>query len=150
MLFCTFKDELKCKRKNLILPMASSQTPIEVNPFIERMERLEDKELLDVVKNGADYQHQGVEAAIIVATKRGLISKEEGDKLLGYTLEKIKLNEESLEVEVEKKHARGRFEMVLGIILFIVGLGFTVNSSQYIWIGALVLGPILFIRGIFR
>ena len=132
------------------LLMVSSKTPIEENPFIERMERLEDKELLDVVTNGANYQPQGVEAAIVVAIKRELISKDKGEKLLGYTLEVIKQNEESLEVEVERKNARGRFEMVLGIILFVVGLGFTINSMHYIWIGARVFGPILFIKGLFR
>jgi len=130
--------------------MASSQTPIEENPFIERMERLEDKELLNVIKNGADYQPQGVEAAIVVAIKRELLSKEEGEKLLGYTLERIKQNEESSVVEAEKRSARGRVEMVLGVIMFVAGLGFTINSSHYIWIGALVVGPILFIRGLFR
>lgn len=114
------------------------------------MEKLDDTELLNVIKNGVDYQPEGVEAAVMVAINRNLISKEEGEKLLGYTIEIIKKNKETLEVEVERKSARGRFEMVLGIILFTVGLGFTINSMHYIWIGALFFGPILFIRGLFR
>ena len=124
--------------------------PTVENPFIEKFNDLDDSEILNILRNGANYQPKGVEAAIIVAIKRELISKEEGEKLLGYTLEVIKQNEESLEVEVEKKNARGRLEMVLGIIIFIVGLGFTINSSHYIWIGALVVGPVLFIKGLFR
>lgn len=130
--------------------MESFQTPIESNPFIERMEKLEDKELLDVIKNGADYQPQGVEAAVKVAIKRELITKEDGEKLLGYTLEKIKKNEDTLEKDLERIRAVGRVEMVLGAILFAAGLIFTIKSSHYVWIGALVFGPILFIRGLFK
>jgi hypothetical protein len=130
--------------------MESIKTPSDFNPFLERMEKLEDKELLDVLKNGSGYQPESVEAAVTVAVKRELISREEGDTLLGYTLGQIKQHEETIEAEVERKKARGRREMVLGIIIFIVGLGFTVNSSHYIWIGALIAGPVLFIRGLFR
>ena len=130
--------------------MLTSNTSLETNPFIEKMETLEDKELLDVIKNGAEYQPQGVEAAIRVAIKRELISKEEGEKLLGYTFETIKHNDELLSEEVEKKLARGRVEMLVGIVTFLAGVYFTVNSTHYIWIGALVCGPVLFIRGLFR
>jgi hypothetical protein len=130
--------------------MISTETPIEKSPFLDRMETLDDKELLDVIKNGSGYQPQAVEAAVTVAIKRELIAKEEGEALLGYTIETIKHNEEEQVKEVNTNKAKGRFEMVLGVIMFTVGLIFTINSSQYVWIGALVVGPILFIRGLFR
>lgn len=130
--------------------MPFNQTQIESNPFIERMELLEDKELLSAIKSGANYQPQGVEAAIMLAIKRGLISQEESEKLLGYTIERIKQGEEYQEVELKKVRATGRVEMILGALMFTSGLIFTILSTHYIWIGALVVGPILFIRGLFK
>lgn len=130
--------------------MDSSPTSIDKNPFIERMEQYDDKEILNIIKNGADYQPQGVEAAIRIAIKRELISQEEGENLLSYTLKKIKQNEELENKELERNGRKGRIEMISGVILFIGGMVFTFESSNYIWIGALVFGPVLFIRGLFR
>jgi len=130
--------------------MESSLTPNNDNPFIERMEKYEDKEILDVIKNGADYQSQGVEAAIRIAIKRELISQDEGEKLLNYTIEKITETEAAESKVIEKNRSKGRVEMVVGVILFISGLIYTIQSSHYIWIGALIFGPVMFIRGLFR
>ena len=130
--------------------MESSLTPNNDNPFIERMEKYEDKEILDVIKNGADYQSQGVEAAIRIAIKRELISQDEGEKLLNYTIEKIAETEAAESKVIEKNRSKGRVEMVVGVILFISGLIYTIQSSHYIWIGALIFGPVMFIRGLFR
>jgi len=130
--------------------MISTETPIERSPFLDRMEKLEDKELLDVIKNGTGYQPQAAEAAVMVAIERQLISQEEGEKLLGYTIERIKQNEEIQTVAVKTNSAKGRVEMVLGTIIFTAGLIFTIKLSHYVWIGALVVGPILFFRGLFK
>jgi hypothetical protein len=130
--------------------MISTNTPIAENSFKGRMEKLDDKELLNVIKNGTEYQPEAAEAAVMEAAKRELISQEEGEKLLGYTIARIKQNEEELAETVETNRAKGRIQMVLGVILFTAGLVFTITSNQYVWIGALVAGPILFLKGLFK
>ncbi len=130
--------------------MIFHDAPIDENDIKSRMERLEDKELLDVIKNGTGYRPQAAKAAVMVAIRRELISKEEGEKLLGYTIEKIKQDEDIQAEAAETNSTKGRVEMVVGVIIFTTGLVFTIKSSHYVWIGALVVGPILFIRGLFK
>jgi hypothetical protein len=120
------------------------------NQYQDKMENLDDKELLNVITKGTDYEPQAVKAAVAVAVKRELISQEDGDNILGYTLGKIEENEVELVNHVKQEKKKGGIEMISGILIFVLGLALTAFSYHLIWIGALVFGPILFLRGLFK
>lgn len=66
------------------------------NPFLEKMEALDDVALLKVIKSKEDYQQEAVYAAISVATRRNLI-----DGNLEIISEELKENEEIEKVEIK-------------------------------------------------
>ena len=130
--------------------MKSNETTKENNPFQDRIENFEDKELLNVIKNVTDYQPQAVEVAVMTAIKRNLITQEDGEKILNYTDENIEKNKGIFKAKIIEEKKKGRLEIVLGIITFVIGMTSIIFSYHSIWIGAIIFGPILFFRGLFK
>lgn len=83
------------QQKHLTYNLNNHQIMKKENPYLAKMEALDDVELLKVLKRKDDYQQEAVYAAISVATRRNLI-----DGNLEIISEELKENEEIEKVEL--------------------------------------------------
>ena len=128
----------------------SSEKRIDKNPFQDRMESLDDKALFNVVKKGVDYEQQAVEAAVIVAAKRNLITQAEAEKLFKYTIESSDLNNEIRTEKIKEIKSTAKVEIAVGLFISAIGLGVAFFSDNNFWIPTLIFGSILIVRGFFN
>ena len=123
------------------------------------MNNLDNKQLLDVIKKGSEYQIKAIEAAIYVAVNRNLITNSDGDEILGATIEIINKNKKNKEAEVAENRKEGQAEMIIGAIIFAIGGVITwytytnaveEGGTYYVMYGSILSGLVIFFRGLFK
>lgn len=118
------------------------------NPFLEKMETLNDEELLRIIQNGSDYQPHAVEAAVRKATDRNLITKMEGENILQYTQNQTENKNHLNEKKATQIKNEALIQIIAGTGLLTAGLWLTnMSEGHYYYIGAIVFGLVLLVRG---
>jgi hypothetical protein len=112
------------------------------NPFLEKMETLDDVALLKVLKSKADYQPEAIDAAVVVATQRKLIDEnfeiisedlKSNDEIKKTTIAaKVKAEKEKTEKENAplKRKKRLIIRITIAAIIFIFSLTFHFIPSR--------------------
>lgn len=128
----------------------------EVEFYSKQLENSSDKDLAEIITRYTSYQLPAVEAALIMAEKRGTISSQERKKLSGKIrkgFNEYNTKEESITKENLRKSSR---QIQTGFILVLIGLGLTVwtinnpvRGYYIVFYGLILSGVILLYKGFF-
>ena len=128
----------------------------EINFFVKQLERSSDKELAEIITKYTLYQEASVEAALIIAERRGTISAAEKEDLFAKTEEGFSEYNQREEVKAQKRSKKSSVQINSGIILLLIGGALTgwtkihpVNGYSIIFYGFIFYGIVQLYKGFF-
>jgi hypothetical protein len=162
-----FKQENKIKQANenrenkdhkteeqIGIEFKAKQT--EVNFYIKQLERSSDKEIAEIITKYTSYQQSSVEAALIIAEKRGTISSAEKEELLTQTEAGFCEFNQKEEVKAQKRNKKSSVQINSGFILTAVGVILTtwtrihpIDGYSIVFYGLILSGVVMIYKGFF-
>jgi len=128
----------------------------EVNFFIKQLEHNSDKELGDIITRYTSYQLPSVEAALIIAERRGTISHREKQILFNQiengfyeysrkeeAITKEKIRKSSLQIQA------GLLFVTIGIVLTMLTWKNPIGGYNIVFTGIISFGAVLLYKGFF-
>lgn len=128
----------------------------DVNFYLKQLERSSDKDISEIITKHTSYQLASVEAALIIAERRGTISSYEKKALLARIEKRFLAKEVENEVEAHQKRKKSSGHINSGLILAAVGLILTIGTwihpiggYSIAFYGLIVSGVYLIYKGFF-
>jgi hypothetical protein len=148
------KDEPQNTKEQTITGLIAKQA--EVNFFVKQLENSSDKELAEIITKYTLYQEASVEAALIIAERRGTITIAEKENLFTKTEEGFSEYNQREEVKAQKRGKKSSVQINSGIILLLIGGALTgwtkihpVNGYSIIFYGFIFYGIVQLYKGFF-